>query len=317
MRSQRSRCVLRRCPDQLSLFCLQNIPQASLAHDEGRFRWIGRRFIRSSDDLTELWTDVTQHGFGCAVRKLCLSRPSSQLISAPTTASTRRATVSTPRSSLASPCSTRMASRPRTVSVLGRIVKFRSSLVRQRSTHPAWIEAHLEIMGAGLAGCVRRRSTQHNSTPIFGLRIHRPEYGQAPRRVSPGTIFYRHSRGRWGEREATLVVDAAEEALRGQRRGGGYPVTWAMPGAEVMIPFRSSFSMRDCDPNQTRPKAFDLAEDLAEAACHRNSQGSDLALERHSTCSSSKTSPAHLASHRHRRPDRSLQPPPTRLAPPS
>ncbi len=92
-----------------------------------------------------------------------------------------------------------------------RAVKLRSGLVMRRSTSMHRLDALLEIMGPWWVKALR---TDMNKTALRFLSQYADPFEVKRLGRSRLTRFlHRHSRGRWGEREADLLREAAEETL--------------------------------------------------------------------------------------------------------
>jgi transposase len=94
---------------------------------------------------------------------------------------------------------------------LKRAVKLRSGLVMRRSTSMHRLDALLEIMGPWW---VRALRTNMNKTALLFLSRYADPF--EVRRLGHARLsrfMHRHSRGRWGEREAELLREAADATI--------------------------------------------------------------------------------------------------------
>ncbi len=94
---------------------------------------------------------------------------------------------------------------------LKRAVKLRSGLVVRRTTSMHRLDALLEIMGPAWVKALR---TDMNKTALLFLaRYADPFEVKRLGKARLTRFMHRHSRGRWGEREAVLLLEAAQETI--------------------------------------------------------------------------------------------------------
>lgn len=211
--------------------------QASLADDQGRFRWVGRRFFTAAADLEVLWNDAARDEDEITVvleptrnawvpLAAWFRRHGARVVLVPPeqsadlrayyskhTKSDRLDSKILARLPMLHPDGLHAEHGLGPGDSLRRIVKIRSSLVRQRSTHLARIDGQLEILGPGWLSAFG--ADLGNTTPLRFLAAGHADPNTVKRLGAArlGRFFYRHSRGRWGEAEALQVVAAAEETL--------------------------------------------------------------------------------------------------------
>lgn len=94
---------------------------------------------------------------------------------------------------------------------LKRAVKLRSGLVLRRTTSMHRLDALLEIMGPGW---IRALHTNMNKTAlVFLSRYADPFEVRRLGRARLSRFMHRHNRGRWSEREADLLLEAANATI--------------------------------------------------------------------------------------------------------
>lgn len=212
--------------------------QASLADDQGRFWFVGRRFVTASADLEALWHDATRGGDDITVvleptrnawvpLAAWFRRRGARVVLVPPeqsadlrayyskhTKSDRLDSKILARLPMLHPDGLHTENGLGPGDPLRRLVKIRSSLVRNRTTHLARIDAQLEILGpdwfAALGGDLARTTALR----FLAAGYADPNTVKRLGAARLGRFIYRHSRGRLGDKDARMLVDAAEESIR-------------------------------------------------------------------------------------------------------
>jgi transposase len=216
--------------------------QASLATEDGKLLWTGRRFRTAAGELADLWTRLPAGTADDPVRVMVVMEPTRNAW-VPLAAWFRRhgATVvlvppersADPRAYYAKHTkSDRLDSailarlpllHPEGLhpeagmgpgDALRRASKLHSTLVHRRSTALARLDALLELLGP--AWHVALRADLSNKTPLKFLAAGYAD-PHVLRRMGRSRLvrfLYRHSRGAWGETQAAQLLEAANETLQ-------------------------------------------------------------------------------------------------------
>lgn len=211
--------------------------QASLADERGTFIWSGRRFFTRSGDLEDLWQSVPKtQGVQVIMEPTrnawvplaaWFRRQGAEVVLVPPeqsadlrayyskhTKSDRLDSKVLARLPMLHPEGFQTNRSLGPADALRRAVKLHSTLVKQRSTAFARIDALLDILGpswlAAFGGDLA------NMTPLRFLAAGYADPNTVKRlgRARLSRFLCRHSRGHWGEQQATSLVVAAEETLQ-------------------------------------------------------------------------------------------------------
>jgi transposase len=213
--------------------------QASLADQQGRLLWTGRRFRTTADDLSRLWA-MLPTGTGADPAQVVVVMEPTRNAWVPLAAWFRRhgaVVVLVPpeqsadlrayyhkhtktdrldsrilaRLPLLHPEGLRAEHGLGPGHALRRATKLRATLVKRRTATLARLDALLEILGPGWVAAL---SSDLTKTALRFLASYAdPHQVKRLGAARLGRFLYRHSRGAWGQAKATELLAAAEQTL--------------------------------------------------------------------------------------------------------
>jgi transposase len=213
--------------------------QVSLADEQGRFVWIGRRFRTTAEDLTRLWL-MLPDGFDPAEVMVVMEptrnawvplaawfrRHGAQVVLVPPersadlrryyakhTKSDRLDSQLLARLPMLHPDGLYAEPGLGPGDALKRAAKLHSTLVHRRSQSLARLDALLEILGPGWHAALGADLANRTPLRFLAAGYADPHVVRRLGRARLARFCYRHSRGAWGEPQADALLAAASETL--------------------------------------------------------------------------------------------------------